>query len=52
MLYCYFFTDMEDSATLSSDTSAIPGLREAVQNVLPFSYVPGSHLYYLLEIKR
>ena len=29
---------MEDSATLGSDTSAIPGLREAVPGVLPFSF--------------
>ena len=28
---------MEDKATLRSDLSAIPGLREAVHAVLPFS---------------
>ena len=44
VLMCNCFTDMEDSATLGSDTSAIPGLREAVPGVLPFSFVSGSAL--------
>jgi hypothetical protein len=42
---------MEDSATLENDTSAISGLREAVHNVLPFSYVQVSRPCCLLETK-
>ena len=36
LLYCYCFTDMEDSATLGSDMSAISGLRGGS----PFTELP------------
>ncbi len=41
------FADMEDSATLGSDMSAISDLREAVHKVLPFSFLPDYKQYCL-----
>ena len=44
MLYCFLFTDMEDSATLGNDKITILGLMEAVHYVLAFSYASGGNL--------
>ena len=36
MLYCYYFTDMQDRATLGSDSSGISDSEGAVSNALLF----------------
>ena len=51
VLWCNCFTDMEDSATLGSDTSAVSGLREAVHVYCLFLLLPLESMQCLLETK-